>query len=61
MSDDRSNVNTTSKYPKTSAIVEPFLLSFLSLYIVEASFSHTNAIQVKQRNRLNMKSVVAYN
>ena len=50
-----SNGNTTSKYPNLSAAVEPFLLAFSSLYMVEAGFSHANALLTKQRNRLNLE------
>ncbi|KRZ12658.1 SCAN domain-containing protein 3 [Trichinella zimbabwensis] len=39
--------------PKLSAAVQPFLLAFPSSYLVEAGFSHANAILSKQRNRLN--------
>ncbi|KRX13107.1 hypothetical protein T07_6721, partial [Trichinella nelsoni] len=38
-----------------SAAVQPFLLAFPSSYLVEAGFSHANAISTKQRNRPNWK------
>jgi len=44
-------VNTRDKCPKLAAAAEPFLLAFPSLYMVEAVFSHVNAILSKQRNR----------
>ncbi|KRX25624.1 SCAN domain-containing protein 3 [Trichinella nelsoni] len=50
-----SNVNITNKYPKLSAAAQPFLLAFPSSYLVEAGFSHVNAILSKQRNRLNLE------
>ncbi|KRX40686.1 Protein ZBED8 [Trichinella murrelli] len=50
-----SNVNITTKYPKLSAAAQPFLLAFPSSYLVEAGFSHVNAILSKQRNRLNLE------
>ena len=40
---------------KLSAVVEIFLLAFLSSFLVEAGFSHTNAALTKQRNRLNQE------
>jgi len=48
-------VNTRDKYPKLAAAAEPFLLAFPSSYMVEAGFSHVNAILSKQRNRLNLE------
>jgi len=55
LSDFWYNVNTRDKYPKLSAVAEPFLLAFPSSYMVEAGFSHVNAILSKQRNRLNLE------
>jgi len=55
LSDYWSNGNTATKYPKLSATVEPFLLAFPSSYMVEAGFSHANAVLTKQRNRLNLE------
>ena len=55
LSDFWYNVNTREKYPKLGAAAEPFLLAFPSSYMVEAGFSHINAILSKQRNRLNLE------
>ena len=55
LSDFWYNVNTRDKYPKLAAAAEPFLLTFPSSYMVEAGFSHVNAILSKQRNRLNLE------
>lgn len=44
-----------TKYPKLVVATEPFLLAFPSSYMVEAGFSHANAILSKQRNRLNLE------
>lgn len=51
-----SNINTATKYPKLRAAAEPFLLAFPTSYMVEAGFSHANAILTKQRNRLNLQT-----
>ena len=53
LSDYWSNRNIDNKYPKLSASVESFLLAFPSSYMVEAGFSHANAVLAKKRNRLN--------
>jgi len=50
-----SNENTVAKYPRIYAVIEPFLLAFPNLCMVKASFSHTNAILMKQRNKLNLE------
>jgi len=55
LSDIWHNVNTRDKYPKFAAAAEPFLLAFSSSYMVEAGFSHVNAILSKQHNRLNLE------
>ena len=47
--------NTIAKYPQLCAVVEPFLLAFPSSYLVEAGFSHANAILTKQRSRMNLE------
>ena len=39
---------------RLSAAVEPIFLAFLSSYMVEAGFSHLNAVLTQQRNRLNV-------
>jgi len=49
------NVNIATKYPKFCAAIEPFLPEFLSLYIVEAVFSHANAILKITGNPLNLE------
>ncbi|XP_023222959.1 SCAN domain-containing protein 3-like [Centruroides sculpturatus] len=51
-----SNNNIATKYPKLRAEAEPFLLAFPTSYVVEAGFSHANAILTKQRNRLNLEN-----
>ena len=43
------------KIPQAYAAVEPFLLAFPSSYMVEAGFSHANAVLTKQRNRLKLE------
>ena len=40
-----SNINTVTKYPKLKAAVEPFLLAFPTSCMVEACFSHLNAMK----------------
>ena len=46
------SLNTTAKYPKLYAAIEPFLLIFTVSYTFEAvGASHVNAF-LKQRNRL---------
>jgi len=55
LSDFWYNVNTRDKYSKLTAAAEPFLLAFPSSYMVEAGFSHVNAILSKQCNRLNLE------
>ena len=55
LSDYWSNGNINSKYPKFSAAIELILLAFPSSYMVEAGFSHANAVLTKQRNRLNLE------
>ena len=40
---------------KLCAVAEPFLLAFPSSYMVEAGFSHANAVLTKQRNRLSLE------
>jgi len=55
LSDFWHKVNTRDKYPKLAAAAEPFLLAFPSSYMVEAGFSHVNAILSKQCNRLNLE------
>jgi hypothetical protein len=42
-------------YPKLAVAADPFLLAFHSSYMVEAGFSHVNAILSKQRNHLNLE------
>jgi len=49
------NVNIATKYPKFCAAIEPFLPEFLSSYIVEAVFSHANAILKITGNPLNLE------
>ena len=49
------NENNVAKYPQLCAVVEPFLLAFPSSYMVEAGFSHANAVLTKQRNRLSLE------
>ena len=49
------NENNVAKYPLLSAVAEPFLLAFPSSYMVEAGFSHANAVLTKQRNRLSLE------
>jgi len=49
------NVKARDKYPKLAVAAEPFLLAFPSSYMVEAGFSHVDAILSKQRNRLNLE------
>ena len=39
-----------TRYPKLVLATEPFLLTFPSSYMVEAGFSHANAILSMQRN-----------
>ena len=51
-----TNINTASKYPKLRARAQYFLLAFPTSYMVEAGFSHANAILTKQRNRLNLEN-----
>jgi len=55
LSDFWYNVNTRDKYLKLAAAAEPFLLAFLRSYMVEAGFSHGNAILSKQHTRLNLE------
>jgi len=55
LSDFWYNVNARDKYPKLAVAAEPFLLAFPSSYMVEAGFSHVDAILSKQRNRLNLE------
>ena len=49
------NEINVAKYPQLSAAAEPFLLAFPSSYMVEAGFSHANAIFTKQRTILNLE------
>lgn len=49
------NENNVAKYPQLCAVVEPFLLAFPSSYMVEAGFSHANAVLTKQRSRLSLE------
>ncbi|XP_067120801.1 zinc finger BED domain-containing protein 5-like [Centruroides vittatus] len=43
-----NNNNIATKYPKLRAEAKPFLLAFPTSHMVEAGFSHTNAILTKQ-------------
>lgn len=49
------NENNVAKYPQLCAVFKPFLLAFPSSYMVEAGFSHVNAVLTKQRSRLNLE------
>ena len=49
-----SNINIANKYPKLRAAAEQFLLAFPTSCIVEAGFSHVNAVLTKQMSRLNL-------
>ena len=49
------NENNVAKYPQLCAVVQPFLLAFPSSYMVEAGFSHANAVLTKQRSRLSLE------
>ena len=49
------NENNVAKFPKLCAVAEPFLLAFPSSYMVEAGFSHANAVLTKQGNRLSLE------
>ncbi|KAF2358935.1 Ribonuclease H-like domain [Trinorchestia longiramus] len=51
-----THVNTATKYPKLKARAEALLLTFPTSFMVEAGFSHANAILTKQRNRLNLEN-----
>ena len=44
-----------AKYPKLCAMVEPILLTFSSLYMVQSGFSHVHYFLSKQRSTLNIK------
>ncbi|MPC66986.1 SCAN domain-containing protein 3 [Portunus trituberculatus] len=49
------NENNVAKYPQLCAVIEPFLLGFPSICMVEAGFSHANAVLTKKRNRLSLE------
>lgn len=45
---------TTQSY-EVSTVVEPVLYTFPNSHMVKARFSHTIAILVKEKNRLNLE------
>jgi len=49
------NENNVTKYPSFLQYSEPFLLAFPNSYMVEAGFSHANALLTKEWTRLNVE------
>ena len=49
------NEKTGAKYPKLSVIIEPILLAFSCLYMVEFWLRHAHYLLIKQRSNFNIE------
>ncbi len=49
------NEKTAAKYPKLCATIDPILLAFPSLYMVDSGFSYVHYLQSRQRSTLDIE------